>query len=415
MWNLLRRNGPFRNYWTGVLLSQLGSCVSVIAVSWLVLTSTGSPLKSGAVFMFQSIPLLVAGILMGALVDIASRRSIMIVADLARAVLVSLIPLGRSLGFMPLGAIYGVVFVGSAFSLLFQTAEMAYMPRVVGQENLPAANSLLSLTRQAALIMGPALGGLLVAVLPDPSQALYFDAATFLWSAAMVSTLPSDPRPGVGRGVTTAVWSRTVAGLGFMFRSSTLVVLATTAAAANLMAGPLENAMAVLSKTALPGGAATYGTLTTTLGAGMAVGSLAASPLAKRLRHGVIIYSGILVFALGLALLGLADHVPVAIVAVAIVGFAMSPVNISLVTYFQLASSDDMRGRIIAAFNGLSQIVSPLGMAGVGYLLGVASPRSVVVGLAAFGVLLSLAGYVALMPLMKEQPLRSSDAIPFSE
>lgn len=331
----------------------------------------------------------------------ASRKSLMMGADITRAVLVCLVPVGSSLGFIPLAGIYAVVFLVSLLNLLFGTAQTAFMPRLVGREELPTANAVLGLARQLAMMAGPALGGGgLVTALPDPAAALYATAGTLLWSALMVSTLPTDPRPHPTLPGFGSVWTKMAEGMAHVLARRPMVTLALTAAASNVMAGPIEHVFAVLARTTLPGGATTFGLLNTALGAGMVAGSALARFIMKQMGHVDVVYGGIAVFAAGLAFVALARNVPAAVAAVLLLGFAMSPVNIAVLTWMQQTTGDNTRGRVIAIFNGLSQLVAPLAMGGAGHFLEVAGPAPVLWTLAMFGGGLFILGVAVLRPVL---------------
>ncbi|HBQ96282.1 MAG TPA: MFS transporter, partial [Sulfobacillus sp.] len=107
-WQVLRRNPILRNYWSGALISRLGSNMTMIALAWIVLAKTHSPLQSGMVYAFVSLPVLLGGPVVGALVDRWSRRQMMLTADGVRAVLILLIPAGWALGLTRLWWVYAV-------------------------------------------------------------------------------------------------------------------------------------------------------------------------------------------------------------------------------------------------------------------------------------------------------------------
>ncbi len=89
-WQLLRGDRILRNYWSGALVSRLGSNMTMIALAWIVLDKTHSPLQSSMVYAFASLPVLLGGPVVGTLVDRLSRKRMMLTADIARSGLILL-------------------------------------------------------------------------------------------------------------------------------------------------------------------------------------------------------------------------------------------------------------------------------------------------------------------------------------
>jgi len=190
-------------YWQAEAVSGFGSYITLLALQTLVvLTLHGSAAQVGWLNAARWLPYLVAGVVVGALVDRRRRRPVMVATDLAQAVLLAAIPVLWWQGLLSLPALLGIVMVLGAASVVNGAAAMAFLPRLVPPRYLQRAHARTDGTDAAAMTAGPALGGLLVTALGAP-LAVLADAATYLYSAVALSRIKlSEPRrkPGPPSG-----------------------------------------------------------------------------------------------------------------------------------------------------------------------------------------------------------------------
>jgi MFS family permease len=184
---LLRENRPFRLLWYGQFVSQLGDWFDSIALFALLLSLTGSGTAVGLLLVAQFLPPAIVGLWAGVVVDRLPRKTVMIVADLGRAVLVLLFLLIRSPEMIWLA--YVVTAVKFMLGAFFEPARSAAIPSVVAEEGLVAANAISGVTWSAMLAIGAALGGLVVGLL-GTTAAFLIDALSFLLSAYFVWRVP---------------------------------------------------------------------------------------------------------------------------------------------------------------------------------------------------------------------------------
>ncbi len=401
-WQVLRRNPILRNYWSGALISRLGSNMTMIALAWIVLAKTHSPLQSGMVYAFVSLPVLLGGPVAGALVDRWSRRQMMLTADGVRAVLILLIPAGWALGLTRLWWVYAVIFVNTLWSLVFATSERAIIPELAGA-NLPIVNSLLAMTRHTADLVGPVLGGVLVSGFAHPSWVLVLDAGTFVWSFIMIRTLPNDrwsrkteslPQPRSSMGLQLRE------GAYYFLHHGDVWALGLTMALANMMAGPLENLFLVATHTQFAMQASGFGVLVTALGGGLFMGAWLTPRLLSKWSTFSIVYSGIALFALGLMGFAQTKVGWLAIIIAGVIGMAMSPVNIGITTWLQQKIPSDYRGRVFGLLGSVNQFLSPLAMLTAGWILERQTVTLVATLLGGIGILVSILGVLVVRPHM---------------
>ena len=188
---LRRRN--FALLWLGQLVSQIGDMVLMVALPFYVYQLTGSLLQTGLMYIVETLPRILFGSLAGMFVDRWDRRWTMIVSDFGRAAALLLL-----LAHSPssLWLLYAVACIQSIISLFFVPASSATTPTLVPEHQLVAANSLQSLNESVMRLVGPPLGGALLA-LAGIAGVVLVDSASFLFSAAMLLLIvaPKPARP----------------------------------------------------------------------------------------------------------------------------------------------------------------------------------------------------------------------------
>lgn len=175
--------GEFRALWSAQLLSVAGDQLSRVALAVLVFSRTGSALLTGAAYAVTFLPWAVGGPVTAGLADRLPRRTVMIVCDAARALLIALVALPG----LPLWLMLVLVFASGMFAPPFSSARAALVPHVFPDEDrYVAASAIGNTTLEVAQIVGFAFAGGLVALL-GPRPALLLDAATFLLSGLVLA------------------------------------------------------------------------------------------------------------------------------------------------------------------------------------------------------------------------------------
>lgn len=171
----------FRFLYAAYTLSYLGDQFAAVAIAVLVFGRTGSPLLTAIAYASAWIPALVGGPLLGPLVDRLPRRLVLVVCDVARAVLICLILLPG----MPVWLIIALLYAAHLATPPFVAARAALMPDILDDEAYVTGNGLINITNQVTQIIGFAVGGAVVLAV-QPTGAILVNAATFLLSAVLV-------------------------------------------------------------------------------------------------------------------------------------------------------------------------------------------------------------------------------------
>ena len=188
----LRHSRDFRWVFTSGLVTYLGSMVTMVALPFQVADLTGSFVAVGLIGLAELVPLILFGLWGGAMADAVDRRRVVIATEFASLALSVVLLVNALLPEPHLWVIYLVAMVFAAVDGLQRPSLEAIIPRVVAHDELAAAGALNSLRWQVGSIVGPALGGLLIAAFGVWS-AYAFDAATFLVSGIALWRLRVDP------------------------------------------------------------------------------------------------------------------------------------------------------------------------------------------------------------------------------
>ncbi|QNE21585.1 MFS transporter [Kribbella qitaiheensis] len=244
-WNVLGmrvmwRNRDFLKLWVGQAVSASGSAITTVAMPLVAVVSLGaSPVEMGLLSALTVVPHLVFGLPAGVWVNRLSRRRVMIVADLGRALLLGAIPVLSAVGLLRMEHLYVVAVLAGVLTLLSDTASMTLLPALVPRDDLMQANSASMLTQTVASTTGPSVAGVLAQVASAPF-AIAVDAMSFVVSAVASFLIKEPARPVVvGRRY------HLLEGLRELFGNPVLSALTLSAAIAAI-AGAAQAPLVVL-------------------------------------------------------------------------------------------------------------------------------------------------------------------------
>jgi MFS family permease len=311
------RHRDFRLLWIGQSVSQIGTALYYVALPFQILALGGSPLQLGLGFtIFASAQLLVI-LLGGALVDRLPRRRVILASDFSSGIIVGVVALVGMTGHLQISHLYvASALFGVAFSF-YTPAMNAIMPELVPKDVLLAGNSLRGLAGQSARVVGPLLGGVLVAK-SGSSVAFAIDAGTYFFSFA-IFLLAKPPQRELPPH--TSLLSQVREGLAFTFSVRWIWLTIVGFGFTNgFYFAAFTVALPLLVINVLHGSAATFGLIGAAGGVGEVIGGLLAGNLHVR-RLGLAIYTANA--AIGLS--GIAYGIPLLpIVLVGAAGFGAS-------------------------------------------------------------------------------------------
>ncbi len=362
----LRRDRDFRRLWIGQTASQLGEHSSLVILPLIaVLTLDAGAGQLGALRAVGQAPILLLSLLIGAWVDRWRTRTVMVLADLGRALVLGGILVVGLLGGLGLPALLVAAFAVGVLSVFFDVAYQASLVRLVRRDQLVRGNSALEGSRSAAQIGGPALGGALVSALSAPiaaaSSALFF-ALSFLSvrrirrSEAIPQHSERPPR----------VWRRIHEGLRFVVRDASLRTVCLASAAFNLSLAALMTGYLLFLPRELGLSGTAIGLALAATGPGALLGSLLAARLPARFGYGPVLVSAA---AIGDGIMlcvpvlhgGPAVTIPALIAINFVFGTFGQLVNVTIMAVRQAVTPDGMQGRAAATITFVGMGLTPIG------------------------------------------------------
>ena len=190
----LWRHGDFMKLWGAETVSQVGSQVSAIALPFVaIVVLEVSAFEVAALTVVEMAPFILISLPAGVWVDRLRRKPFLVTADLGRALLLASVPMAHWLGVLTIWQLYLVGFAVGVLTVFFDVSYQSYLPSLVARDELIEGNSKLEISRSAAQLGGPGLGGIFVGALTAPIAVLV-DALSFLASAVFLFRIKKEER-----------------------------------------------------------------------------------------------------------------------------------------------------------------------------------------------------------------------------
>lgn len=403
----LWRNADFLRLWAGEGVSLFGSEVTELALPLTaVIVLSAGPAEMGLLGGLRFLPYLLFTLPAGLLADRRRRRPILLWANVARGLLIGVVPVLALAGALRIEHLYLIGFAVGSLTVVFDVTYWSYLPTIVERDQLVAGNSRLMATSAIASVGGPGFGGYLVQALTAP-LALAVDAASFFASALSLATIRrSEPIPERPDGESVAGELRE--GIRTVASNPVLRALAATAGSYNLFDAWISALFVLFAVDALGLSPGTIGLVVSAGALGALAGSLAAGPLAGRIGIGpAVVWSVVLECAamLPIALVGGPPPLVLAVLGIAffVNGAGVSLSSVQAITVRQSVTPDRLLGRMTASYRLIGYGGIPVGafLGGlVGELLGVRA--GILLGAAG---MMSAAAFVVASPLLRMRTL----------
>ncbi len=401
----------FRLLLAAFATSRAGDFLYTIGLVVYVLQATGSSAWVSATVMVRVVPLVLGGSLAGLLADRMDRRRVMVLCDAARAVLMLAIAAVAAVD----GSVLLVVILVGFTTLLgmpYSPAFYASMPRLVPERDLASANSLVSTIEYLSLVVGPGIGGLLVAT-AGPGWAFFVNAVTFVVSGGFVlaATVPPAERTDED-----ALDVGLVAGvrLGFqtLLGDRVLATLSVATLAITLIYGFELVYLVLVAQDLLGMGASGVGYLDAAVGVGGLLGAVLAPRLARSRRPRAVIAAVVLFNAAPMAALAVLSSPWLALVVLAVEGVASLVLDVVATTIMQRVVPGTRLARVEGLLSSLSMATLLLGSALAPAVLGLLGLRASLVVAAAVPAAVTLAMLARVSGLDQESTERLAELEP---
>ncbi|MFF0269763.1 MFS transporter [Kribbella sp. NPDC004536] len=376
----------YRRLWIGQVLSGFGGQLTFVAVMFQVWDQTSSPAWTGAVGLAQALPLIVLGLFAGTLVDRMERRRIYLVTTIGQWLVATVMASQLLFGRVPVGVLLVLIAVQASFGATAGPVARTVLPKLLSRDQLAAGIALNRIGFQGAMLLGPALGGVIIGAW-GVGVCYLIDALSFLAALYGVLGLPrmqieTTAKPGL-RGV----WD----GLRFISVTPVIRGALITDLAVTVLSMPVS-LFPVINAERFGNNPRTLGLFLTAIAVGGVAASLFSGSFTRLPRHGLVMLCGSAGWGIALLLFAFSPVPWLALVCLAVAGAADTVAVVSRSTIVQLHTPSELLGRVSAAEQIVGQAGPDLGNLRGGVVAQMTSP----VASLASGALLCVAAVAAV-------------------
>jgi MFS family permease len=372
----------YRRYVFGHAVSVIGTWMQRVGQDWLVFELTHSGVALGACLALQFLPVLFGGVWGGVVVDRRDKRKLIIATQATQAVLAGVLAVVTLTDVVNLPTVFIMAFLLGVVSVFDVPARQAFVGELVGPDDVVNAMALASLVHNTGRLVGPAVGGLLIAA---TSVGVTFAVNAVSFIAVLIGLLMIDPR-SLHRGLpVTRAPGQARAGLRYVWERPDLRMIMLLVAFVAVFGQNFRVVLPLFAAETFDGDARTYGLLTSMLGLGAVIGALVSAAASQPTTRGLFISCG--VFGVANLAAAAAPVLGVALVAMVVIGGANIVFNTFARTLLQLRSDRSLHGRVMAIHSLVFLGSTPIGAPLLGLVCAVSSARVGLVVAAVFSLL----------------------------
>ncbi|WP_418303829.1 MFS transporter [Paenibacillus crassostreae] len=386
----------------GIGVSNVGSWIYFIALNLIVLHMTQSPLAVSVLYILKPLATIFTNVWSGSLIDRLNKRNLMVILDILRAILITLLPLFSSVGY-----IYMLVFLINMVGSMFGPTSMSYITQLIPTEQRPRFNSLNSLIGSGAFLLGPAVAGILFLV-GSPIFAIYINAIALLISGIITWLMPDLDRQSMNeslkvqeqRGTMTVLKDDWNTVLQFYRRNiSIMVICFLFGSVFVVMASAVDSLEASFATLVLHMTDGEYGILVSIAGAGIIVGAIMNTLFINKMDGLWMIGLGALGVCLGYVIYAFSSSFLIAAIGFLVLACCLAFVNTGFATFYQNHIPVDVMGRVGSINAFIEAIFMMVATVALGIAAEIISLRlSVIAGV----LVMVLLGISLLVYVMKE-------------
>jgi len=345
----------------------MGDSLFQIALMWWVLEKTGSTALMATVAILIALPTIIVGPFAGTYVDRVDKRALLIFMDLGRGLLLFFPAILLYLKSLELWHVYILAVLLSSMTTFFNPALNSFIPLLVQKDSLTRANSLTHSSRNFSGVLGPALGGILMALF-GAGLVMLLDGLTFLLSAlAMILVKISSVKKTKGAGnkhFLADLWD----GLKYIKKEAVIFGTLILFSLINFFIAPIGILLPVVVKDILKMGPEGFGFLTSSVWGGMLLGTMFLGIKGEVKRKGYVILGSIIVMGLTISIFGISTNFVVSILILALAGLFFSLANLLAMVVFQTQIPHAKQGRVFGTLNTAVWGLRPISLGLVGVL-----------------------------------------------
>ena len=381
------RYRDFRLFWTGLLISNIGSWMQMTATNWLLYQLTNSPVLLGLNGIFRAVPAIGLGVVSGTFADRYDRRKLMIFTEVVSGLLALALGVLDQSGRIEAWHIYTFTFLNAAVGSFDGPARQALFPSLVPRAALPNAVALNSLLWKGSALIGPSLAGIAISWM-GTAGAFYANAVSYAVVVCAILMMRVASKVAAKR---RSLLSDTTAGFSYIVsRPVILGVMVMEVAASGF--GLNHTMLTIFASDILRVGAHGFGLLQSARGLGAVIGSSIYIGVGQRPYQGRILFISAILYGAAFALFGISSSFILSLLLMGLIGATDTIWGASRGTILQMTTPDNFRGRVMGVFQLSNRGLHPLGQVQSGLVIPlIGAPAATVLG----GIAVSLVTLIA--------------------
>ncbi|MGH2443098.1 MAG: MFS transporter, partial [Chloroflexota bacterium] len=390
----------FTIFWIGQLISLTGTWIQTVAQQWLVLKLTGSPFDLGLLVAVQFTPLLLLSLIGGAITDRVSKRNLLLLTQVINLFLALALGLLVSTGVVRFWHVLVFAALLGTVNAFYTPARQSFVADLVDRDSLLNAVALNSTLFNGARVIGPAIGGLLVANL-GLALNFYLNAASFV--AVIVGLLLIAARPVTQTSERQSIARNVGEGLRFIADSPSVYTILALVGVASLFAFNFTTLIPVVADNVLHVGSSGFGFLMAAMGTGSLIGAISLAFMNRSDMTRRFIYTGAFVFTVTEIFFGLSKSYGLSLALLVLVGLASNFFTTTANTTVLSSTPRNLQGRVMSVYSLLFLGVTPFGSLLSGFIAQRWGTPVALVGGAVITVIFTLAVFI-YRPTRRRRP-----------
>ena len=370
------RYRDFRLFWTGHLISNIGTWMQMTATNWLLYQLTGSPVLLGLNGIFRAVPAIGLGVISGTFADRYDRRRVMLCTEVASGLLVLGLGILDHSGRIEPWHIYTFTFLNASVGSFDGPARQALFPNLVPRSALANAVALNSLLWKGSALVGPFLAGIAISWM-GTAGAFYANAASYIVVVFAILMMRATSKSSPKR---RSLFSETTQGFSYIASRPVVLGVMAMEAMASIF-GLNHTVLTIFASDVLRVGAHGFGLLQSARGLGAVIGSSFYIGIGQRPCQGTILFVSAILYGAAFALFGISPSFLLSLLLMGFVGAADTIWGASRGTILQMTTPDGFRGRVMGVFQLSNRGLHPLGQVQSGVLIPlIGAPAATVLG-----------------------------------
>ena len=370
------RYRDFRLFWTGLLVSNIGTWMQMTATNWLLYQLTGSAVLLGLNGIFRAVPAIGLGVISGTFADRYDRRKLMLCSEVASGLLALGLGVLDHSGRIEPWHIYAFTFLNASVGSFDGPARQALFPNLVPRSVLPNAVALNSLLWKGSALVGPFLAGVAISWM-GTAGAFYANAATYFVVVCAILMMRVVTKSNVKP---RSLLSETTEGFSYIVSRPIVLGVMVMEAVASLF-GLNHTMLTIFASDVLRVGAHGFGLLQSARGVGAVIGSSFYIGIGQRPHQGKILFVSAILYGGALALFGISQSFLLSLLLMTFVGATDTIWGASRGTILQMTTPDGFRGRVMGVFQLSNRGLHPLGQVQSGLVIPfIGAPAATVLG-----------------------------------